>query len=426
MRSDMLADAIGQIQDDYILDAENCAESGLNDRDAVINTVIQKDSNSKMYKDAQIDRDDKSHLARQDILSTIMQKKKRFGFAIAAACLCLIIVGGIILSNRLRKDSTAIQQWSASMTANDYFANSGKKSSSTSSSASLIMMPYAISLSLDDSREDLENSGVIPVISDHPENSFLTAYNGDGSLYKVSFLWMRRGTGLEEYSDLTFTAAPKELHEISDVITVRTDLFGNEIPPYVTATERDGITIFAEGEESENKSITWQTDRGWYQITGSWNDSYESVINLLDWFWEHPFDLTGYATIPSEAIICSDRNEYPDAFCDQIPDFAQLGYSIESENVNLTMIDGRSTPVWFEGIYTRGGTRIRWTINTGADADAWSENIGRPSETTEEKLTEALTGKDHVNIFFNMPCMATLKVESGTAADAWEVIQSLR
>ena len=385
MRSDILADAIGQVRDDYILDAENCVENDITGHNNEVNTVILKDSDNKMYKNvqsyqnekiyenAQNDQNNKTHAGKSGNFITILQNKTMIRYIIAAACLCLIVVGGIIISNRLRKDSPTVQQWSASMQAGEYFANSGKKSSSTSSSASLVMSPYAIMLSLDNSREDLENSGVIPIISDHPEHSFLTAYNGDGSLYKVSFWWMRRGAGLEEYSDLTFTAALKELHEISDVITIRTDLFGNELPPYVTATVRDGITIFAEGEESENKSITWQTDRGWYQITGSWKDSYESVIALLDWFWEHPFDLTGYAKIPSDAIICSDRNEYPDAFCDQIPDFAQLGYSIELENVNLTMIDGRSTPVWFEGIYTRGETRIRWTINIGADADAWAE-----------------------------------------------------
>ena len=403
MKSNILADAFGQIQDDYIIDA-----------DCFLNT-----ENGLIGRDNATDRDPGN-------LITVSQKKPLIRYTIAAACLCLIIAGGIVIANRIRHNSTAMQQWSASMSAGDYFANSGKKGSSASmsSSASLIMMPYAIALSLDDSREDLENNGVIPLIPDHPEHSFRTAYNGDGSLYNISFLWMRRGSGIEEYSDMTFTAAPKELHEVSDVITVRTDLLGNEIPPYVTATQRDGITIFAEGGENEFKSVTWQTGRGWYRITGSFKDSYESVIGLLDWFWDHPFDLEAYAAIPSDAVIYSDRSEYPDAFRDQIPDFEQLGYSIESEKVNL--LPGKNTPVWFEGVYTRGETRIRWTINTGADADAWSENIGRPSEITEKKLTATLSDKDHVNIFFNMPCMATLKIESGTAADAWEIVQNLQ
>ena len=87
---------------------------------------------------------------------------------------------------------------------------------------------------------------------------------------------------------------------------------------------------------------------------------------------------------------------------------------------------GNTTPIWFEGVYTRGDTRIRWTVNTGADADAWAENIGRIPEITEEKLTEALSQKDHVNIFFNNPCMVTLTLESGSAADAWEIVQSMK
>ncbi len=224
MKSDILADAIGQIQDDYIIDA-----------DCFLNT-----ENGLIGRDNATDRDPGN-------LITVSHKKPLIRYAVAAACLCLFIAGGIVIANRIRHNSTAMQQWSASMSAGDYFANSGKKGSSASmsSSASLIMMPYAIALSLDDSREDLENNGVIPLIPDHPEHSFRTAYNGDGSLYNISFLWMRRGSGIEEYSDLTFTAAPKELHEVSDVITVRTDLLGNEIPPYVSATQRDGITILA-------------------------------------------------------------------------------------------------------------------------------------------------------------------------------------
>jgi hypothetical protein len=300
------------------------------------------------------------------------------------------------------------------------------------------MGPSALTVLMNDRRAEFEAEGIIPVIADHTEQSFVAAYNGDGSLYKVELWWMRRGDGLAEYSDLKIIAAPKELHEITDVILVRVDDEGNNLPPYVTETIRDGVRILAEGAEDENKTITWQTDKGWYRIGGSFMDSYESMVELLDWFWEHPLDLERFSAPPEGTVIYTTRVEYPDAFASCIPDFAALGYTAESEKVNLGVHSdtgmpayqceqsGNTTPIWFEGVYTHGDTRIRWTVNTGADADAWAENIGRISEITEEKLNDVLSQKDHVNIFFNNPCMVTLTVESGAAEDAWEIIQSMK
>jgi len=381
MRSDILTDALGEIRDDFISDAE----------------------------------------------TVVIRKRNWIKYAAVAACLCIIAAAGIMTGLRAKRSAPAIQ-WSDSMTAAEYFANSGKSKNSTdSSSADLVMAPYAAALSINGLRETLENDGVLPVIEDHPEQEFHVAFNGDGSLYKVSFMWMRRGENVrEEYSDLTFTAAPVELHEISDVVTVKQDSYGNMLPPYVTIIVRDGITIYAEGEEDEVKTVTWQTDRGWYRISGSWLDSYEDVIALLDWFWIHPLDIADFEHFSAEVLVSSDRTEYPGAFSDQIPDFAALGYTAETERLNMRRTDGIITPAWFDGIYTRGDTRIRWTIDTGADGTAWSKCIGRPSEITEEKLTEALSGTDRVNIFFDTPCMATLILENGTVEDAWEVIRSFQ
>ncbi|MCR5332256.1 MAG: hypothetical protein K6E62_13895 [Lachnospiraceae bacterium] len=398
MKAERLTDALNGISSDYILDAEIFTKSK--------------------------DLEDISDAADRSAVSRRLKNMTFFRYTAVAACLCLIAViatGALWIS---RKSSPSVQQWTSSMTAKEYFSNSRKKGQrSDLSAASIIMPPFAILLPLDGS---LENTGVIPVIADHPERDFAVMYNGDGSLYKISFRWGRRGEGIEEYSDLIFRAAPKEIHEISDTVTVRTDPAGNELPPYVTATERNGITIFAEGAENENKTLTWQTDEGWFRVQGSFMDSYEDVVAFFDWFWEHPINLSDYAVIPADSMIRSTRADHPDAFSGLIPDLASLGYTTVSENVNLATVDGRMQPVWFEGIYSRGETRIRWTINTGADADAWAENIGRPSEITEEKLTRALSAGDHVNIFFDMPCMATLTVESGSAADAMEIVRSMQ
>jgi hypothetical protein len=315
------------------------------------------------------------------------------------------------------------------MRAGDYFKNSGKKTPealSSSSSASLVMPPYAVAVSMDQARGALEAEGVLPVIPEHPEHQFEAAYNGDGSLYKVEFWWMKRGEhGLDGYSDLKLTAAPKELHEISDVVAIQVDESGNPLSPEVTATLRDGVTIYAEGRENAQKTLTWQTAQGWYQLSGSFNDSYADMVALLDWFWAHPLNLDRFRTPPAGSIIFSTREMQPAAFLEQIPDFPAMGYSAETEQVNLALRDGELIPIWFDGVYTRGETCIRWTVSIGVDADDWAACPGRPGEISEQELTETLSEYGFVKLFFDMPCMATLSMKNGSGTEAFEIVRLL-
>ncbi|MBQ7500932.1 MAG: hypothetical protein IJT91_08565 [Clostridia bacterium] len=247
----------------------------------------------------------------EDTASTTNNKSNNWiKWGTIAACICLIAFGAVtILPGRKSIDhelmqsagnDSKMQQWSESMTADDYFKNncdnkSMGNTSSSSSFPSLAVPPYSFAVSLDDGREKLEKDGVLPEMPDYTEHSFQAEYNEDGTLYKVWFMWMRRSeSGLEEYSDLTLIAAPKEVHEISDTVSVPTDENGDILPENVTLTERDGVTIIAKGSENEEKTITWQTKQGWYQITGSWNDSYEDMVELLDWFWSHPLELSRF------------------------------------------------------------------------------------------------------------------------------------
>ena len=324
-----------------------------------------------------------------------------------------------------------VQEWNPSMKAKDYFKNSGKGNGSDglSAAADLVMGPSAVMVPLEDRREEFEADEILPQMEDRTEYDFCAEYNGDGSLYKLTFLWMRRGDNAE-YSDLTLTAAPKEPHEVN-CCAVAEGVGGGHVPPYVTVTERDGVLIYAKGRENHEKTLTWQTEAGWYEIRGSFNDSYENTAALLDWFWEHPLDLALFADPPEGSMIFSTRAEHPEAFRNQIPDFEALGYAAESELVNLGEHWGETVPVWFEGVYSRGDVRIRWSISLGADRDAWDACLGRPGEFTEDQLTEALKDRDFVNIFFDrtkvppLPSMATAKLENGSAADLWEVIKSL-
>ena len=382
MSTEKLQDAIGEVRDDFLLDADS--------------VMIKK-------------------------------KNKWIVWVAAAACVCLVAFGAVKLLGGPSAD-TVTQQWSADLSAEDYFKNSGRGNGqkSPSSFVSLVMPRFFVQILLDDRRKEWEADGVLPLMPDHPEQFFFAGYQGDGSLYKVSFCWMRRGETNEDYSTLTLTAAPKELHEVSDVVYVRTDEKGNVIPADVTVTVRDGISITAEGSEEEEKTLTWQTEQAWYQLSGSWNDSYEDMVALLDWFWQYPLDLSRFDTLAEESMVVADRAEQPDAFREQVPDFTSLGYETETEQIYLWPQEGESRPVGLEGVYTRGDIRVRWTVSVSADADAWAACLGSPGDVTEAQVREAMAKGNAFNLFFGTPCMATLTVENGTGADAWEIVQTLQ
>ena len=148
------------------------------------------------------------------------------------------------------------------------------------------------------------------------------------------------------------------------------------------------------------------------------------MVALLDWFWAHPLALERFLPPPEETICEADPADYPDPFPGAIPNFAALGYKTESER--LTVSQGR--PVWFEGVYTRGDTRIVWTVDTASTPEARASAVGRPRAFMQGVLEEALTERDQVTLFIDgtdRPCNATLRLESGTADDASELIQDL-
>ncbi len=351
-------------------------------------------------------------------------------WAAAAACFCLFVGGCLLL--RGRKASTeGAQKWSPSMSAADYFLNCDNgEGPKRRSLTDLVMPPYAAALPLDGERECLETAGVLPPMEDHTGQDFKAYYNADGSLYKVTFWWMLRpydDTG--GYSDLRLTAAPKELHEISDVVVIRLDENGREVQPNVTLTLRDGVEIRAEGGGVEHRTLTWQTEEGWYQLYGD-ADREEELVALLDWFWAHPLSLERFRNMAEQCFVITSRAEQPEAFQAQIPDFKAMGYTAESELVYLAprYDSGEQVPVGFVGVYFREETRVCWSLSLGADKDAFNASLGSPKEVREWKLTETLSEKNYVNIELlgsDLSCMATLRLEQGTAADAWEILQSM-
>lgn len=217
-------------------------------------------------------------------------------WAAAAACLALAVLAVVVLRTPEAAPQNP-QQWSADMAAADYFRFCEAADSAQVTQSEAILPDDGLERrDFSDQRAALEEAGVIPVIEDHPEVSFWAKYNEDGSLQYAELLWMRRDEqGLEHYSDLRVRSGPEPVEIIQDCILIELDEDGNVIEPTVTVTERDGVNIVAEGHDGIEKTLTFRTEHGWYQISGSWNDDFEPVVALLDWFWAHPIDYGAFA-----------------------------------------------------------------------------------------------------------------------------------
>ncbi len=90
-------------------------------------------------------------------------------------------------------------------------------------------------------------------------------------------------------------AGKKEANEAQDLIFVQLDENGNPIKEKgETVTDYMGTRIVAGVSESGKKTLTFRAENGWYQISGSFADSYESVAELMQWFLQHPIDFAHF------------------------------------------------------------------------------------------------------------------------------------
>ena len=364
-----------------------------------------------------------------------------------AACLCLVVLGAIFVFKPATPDSPGrpVLQWSSQFSAADYFKYNGNADNSISSSESMadVAMPYTESRSFSDKRNSFEADGIVPVMPNHPMFYCFVNYNDDGSIYSVVFTWHKRPIPESEsindvYSDLSITAGYQEIEQISDCIFIELDDDGNIVEPAITVTERDGIQIVAVGNENRGKTITFRNESGWYQIGGSWNDSYEPMVELLDWLWGHPLDFTLFPIDAGDHFTTIRLDEMPDAFSGYIPDFAAFGFIEEWHYLSLK----NGVPYQFEGQFiahapeelvkegkyydVAGWTIIHWCIVTNPDYFYISESIGELNELTEQVVLSGFDStRNQSGITFTWDGLF-IKIYSNTGQELWEVIRSLQ
>lgn len=370
--------------------------------------------------------------------AVVRNKKKHSSFGwlkwgAIAACVCFVTVSAFQIFNH-ESPKKNIQRWSKHFAAEDYFkySNEERGNISTSTILSDSIPPYTEARFFSEERHQLESEGVIPIMVNHPLFDCEVDYNEDGSIYCIKFVWHSRG---DAYSDLSITAGFQEVEQIQDYIVIEVDDNGNIIPPAVTVTERDGIQIIAEGKENWNKTITFQNDSGWYQIEGSWNDNFASVVELLDWIWEHPVDFTKFPIEAGDEFTYIQLTEYPDAFANYIPNFEAFGYV----NEFTTLVLKNGEPYSFEGNYIAhadeksikegtyseidGWTNIHWCIDTEPNYYDIKDSLGELEDLTEQTIQEVLKNESNFAFLWND---YFIRVYTKSSKEAWNIIEMLQ
>ncbi len=341
-----------------------------------------------------------------------------------AACLCIALAGGLAIRH-FPEGEHPVQKWSASMPAEDYFKynETPGEEQETSSSIADSTAPYAYTRYFSGERGELETEQVIPPMETRPVFFCQANYNEDGNLYSISFSWHRQGS-MEEYSNLEITAGYGEVEKPEDCVSVAVDEKGNIVEPSVTVTERDGILITARGNrKGETKTLTFENEAGWYQIEGSWNDAYEDMAELLDWLWEHPIDFARFPMEAGDAYTYVEREDFPEAFAGYIPDFTIWGYEATSES--LTLKNGE--PVSFEGCYEdEGRPSVWWVLESEPGFYDLEDNLGDLGELTQEAVTEALHGEQHITFTWDGFCVRIYMGSTGTPELIWGIVESVR
>ncbi len=462
MRSDKLQDAIGEICGAFVEDAHGPMPEA---------RTIDRLGESPAPEETAAGRRAAGIVPSRDVQRP-RAGKVRYGVAVAA-CLCLLIGGGITAGILDRgqlypdaggqpgKNYTAIdntvQIWREGYSGQDYFlfnerdAANSASSASSSGSLSADAMPYRQTRDFSVSRAALEAEAVIPdegrvtALKDHPLFSCEGRYHEDGTLYSVVVSWHRRGRAdrgdvQRLYSDIAVTLAPEEVHEISDTVAIAVDGDGRVIDPVGTVTERGGVRILAEGRIGQEKSLSCQTENGWLKVSGSWNDSYEDVAEVFDWFFEHPSDLSRFA--PERGDLITFESGVFAGMDDYLPDFSALGYYPAGGSAGTSVLRNGSF-VSFEGLWVSGVTEeqartdtyewnekiisVWWVVD--AEPDYYEQEDCRYSlcELTEKIVEDTFAeGGQHLSFRWDDYICSLYAGSNVPAKECWRIIRSLQ
>lgn len=224
--------------------------------------------------------------------------KRLIPIAVSAAVLCLALTGYGTSAGQpqvpMTEPAPEITQ-TATPRASDYFRDSKPINGTMIFHSESLHAQNENQLQADysDQRKQLEAEGVIPIMEGYEEFDCIVTYE-NGELLYVRLRWGHRGTR-EEYRDMSIITAPQEVEIPECDVSYCVDEEGNIIELSSTITERDGTSITGVIEPGGSRTLTFRNKQGWYKIEGSFNDTEDSVVALLDWLWEHPIPFEDFS-----------------------------------------------------------------------------------------------------------------------------------
>lgn len=225
-------------------------------------------------------------------------EKKRGGktlwlrFGAAAACFAMLLCAGVLLY----RHNTVVPGDGTMPLAAILFRDCDGSTPEKDAALPDVELTGQSTADFSGDRAALEQSGMLPGMEGHEGFSARARYDAQGNFSSLTLLWMHRDAqGLQNYSDLCVIAGKEEVNAAQDLIFVQLDENGNPIAEKgETVTDYMGTRIVAGVNESGKKTLTFRTENGWYQISGSFADSYESVAELMQWFLQHPIDFAHF------------------------------------------------------------------------------------------------------------------------------------
>lgn len=290
-------------------------------------------------------------------------------------------------------------------------------------------------------RGQMEAEDVIPAMGGDFEFACQACYQDGGDVDAVRFTWTREvpSWGVErEYRELIVNVSSLDCTSVLDG-GYFVDAYGFETTWNAIITERDGIDITCAGAEDSCKLIRFYDGETWYQIYGDPGITFEEMVRVLDFFFEHPMNVERFEYRAGGQLHTSSLEYHPEAFSGLYPTEELTGRCPPMNGVpELDMLDDYAYGI--SCIYERDvdGTAVeRWEAydmryECYQDVD-WDRmhSIGDLDGLTEEDVEAYMedAGPYQYRLAFSWGegYRVAVKVKFGaTARELWELLCAVR
>ncbi len=362
---------------------------------------------------------------------------KRTGIIIAAALCVCVVLAAVIAIHSGGNDPAGTQGrpaeetgeiiWTESMQPDDYFRYCTSLPSYTSAvtgTASLTFAPTVVSYPC----QELTDKGIIPIVPGYEDMSFNAYSKPDGEIYRIEVRWNRQGASNENNRVLRMKAVDQEYADIDEAAT-QYYCKGKLVEPNPTITKRDGIAIKAVGMKDEIKTLTWERSGIRYKITGSYAVSYEYMVSVLDFFWEHPADFSQFHATSSEHVVeYLTPEEYPQVF-EHVPDLAPFGkYLTNKDETTVTLVDGKfqNAELTYKNGPGASSGGMRWCIYTDYSQLPASKTVYNLGDVTYQDVVIEQEADGSIAFKWDEYYILVIIGNDLSSDELWHIIESMK